>query len=155
MKSVKGICVIAGLLLLGACGGRSGFGSVEWPELKAFDHQVEQAEARVDAGADAEERSVLAQALKADGEALLASRIPSNVTSRAIVEARLQDIRDLLVELESNESSADVFKAFHPIVEGLMEAAGMPHVHDHDHDHGQDHDHDHDHNHDGDHGHAH
>lgn len=147
--------VVAGLIVLGGCGRQPVTETVEWSELRGLDHQAERAEARVDAGADAEELEALSHAVIAAARALLDSGVPANVVSRSAVEARLQDVRDLAGALEEDPGAADVLKAFHPVVAELMEAAGMPHVHDHDHGHDHDHEHGHEHNHDHDHDHDH
>ncbi len=153
MKSLQRVMMVAGLVLLGAC-RQSATDTVEWPALKGMDYQAERAEARVDAGADAEELEAVSEAVIAAASVLMDSGVPANVASRSAVDARLEDVRDLLEALKAEPGSADVLKAFHPVVAGLMDAAGMPHVHehtghaccdghDHDHDHGHDHDHDH------------
>ncbi|MCC5842842.1 MAG: hypothetical protein JJU05_01190 [Verrucomicrobia bacterium] len=162
MKSRNMLSLVAGLVLLGAC-RQSVTDTVEWSELKGMDYQAERAEARVEAGADAEELEAVSEAVIAAARALLDSGVPANVVSRSAVDARLKDVKDLLGALEEDPGAADVLKAFHPVVAELMHAAGMPHVHDHghgqdhghDHDHGHGHGHEHDHDHDHEHGHSH
>lgn len=140
MKCVFRLPMIATLLFLAACGRQHRHHPpVEWPALHAFDHEAERAEARVDAGADEAERHALSRALLAAGDILLDSPIPANVLSRSAVEARLQDVRDLLELLQTEGPSPDLLKAFDPVAHALMDAAGVPHVHEHDHAHGHDH----------------
>lgn len=165
MKQWSTLAAIAGLILFAACGRRPVDNTVVWSELRSFDHQAERAEARVNAGADAEELEAVSRTLEASARALLASGVPPNVISRSEVDARLADIQDLLGALEEEPGAPDVLKAFHPVVHDLMVAAGMPHVHDHahgdaccphdapekesepDHHHGRGHSHDPDHEH--------
>jgi ABC-type nickel/cobalt efflux system permease component RcnA len=133
MKQLSTLSVLAGLVLFAACGRKPVDDTVVWSELRSFDFQAERAEARVNAGVDADELEAISKSVIASAKALLDSGVPPNVVSRSEVDARLEDIRDLLGALEEEPGAPDVLKAFHPVVHDLMVAAGMPHVHDHAH----------------------
>lgn len=125
-----------------------------WPELARFDEIAVRAERLARTGNIASLGDVRAELVEA-GRAVTAATIPSNATHPEQVKPILADLASLIDDLSSDlddESLATLVQGFHPVIESLMEAAGMPHDHD-DHDHG---DHDHgDHNHDdGDHDHG-
>ena len=133
MKTIVGVSLmILTLSLTNGCGRRDA-GAVVWPELQAFDVAAERAEARLDAG-HADEAVPLFEQIRQTAFALLESDVPGNVLNRPRVDSRLDDLRELVNELSAADTvDPQSLLAFHSIAEDLMDAAGMPHVHDHDH----------------------
>lgn len=138
-------------LFLVACGPQQD-ASLEWPELKALDMEVEELDGLLagdpDPAAMAEHLPHVQEAL----EALFASGIPEGTENPELVEQKLEELKSLATEVGK---SPEVLPALHPLVASIMEEAGMPHVHEcaacasgephdhtHDHDHGE-HDHGH------------
>jgi hypothetical protein len=118
--------------------------AIVWPELQALDHAAESAEAKVKAGADAAQLAALAADLADKSGKLLASPVPAGVKSPDLVNLRLREIKDLHAALaDPSVLTPSHLLAFHPVVAALLDAAGMPHVHEDDHDHDHDHDHAH------------
>lgn len=118
------------LLLLVACSHQHAH--VEWPELVAFDHATEELEGQLNQGLFRDEQTDSVAGLQVAGRNLIDSQIPANVASVQLVRHRLDELLALLENLDQAESlTAEQVKPFHALAEALMEAAGMPHVHDH------------------------
>ena len=139
------ILLIAGLV--SGCGSavqehRDGTG-VQWPELKALDTLSAGAEIVIERG-DEEKLRQLADQMKVATIALADAPLPPGVKNSGDLERMLGSLKELAATLDDPEHVHDAVRAFHPVVEKLMETAGVPHTHDH-HDHaGHDHsDHDH------------
>ena len=138
--------VLMGLLLIG-CGAQKET-ALEWPALKALDHEIEELDGllagETDAAALAEHLPHVREAL----DAVIERGVPDEAANPELVEQKMEELETLADDL-GNES--DILRALHPLVASIMEEAGMPHVHEcaacasgepHDHDHGE-HDHDH------------
>jgi hypothetical protein len=129
------ILVLAGALLATSCGreeGRSGNGPVLWPELAAFDELAYWAEGL----AKVKDREGLLQqrtALLEAGWAVSPKTLPENAANLRHVHQLLGDLSSLVngfaqVEM-SDERLFALAEGLHPVVEALIEATGMPHIH--------------------------
>jgi hypothetical protein len=120
-------------LLVSTSCSRSG-GVVEWPALKEMDEWAEKGEGWADDNKIAEMHQGLA-GLCAAAEKLSTSPVPSNAKDPAAVTQTMTDFRDVLKQLSKPNLPDDDLKAsvaaVHPLVEKLMSAAGLPHVHEH------------------------
>lgn len=133
--------------LVGGCGSavqdhRDAPG-VQWPELKALDTLSAGAEIVIEQG-DEEMLKQLVDQMKVAATALADAPLPAGVKNSGDLEHLLGSLKELAATLDDSEHVHDAVRAFHPVVEKLMETAGVPHTHDH-HDHtGHDHgEHDH------------
>jgi hypothetical protein len=136
MSSTRCLMFLAFVLFSLGCGKKNAV--IVWPELQALDHATESAEAKVKASADPAQLAALAAELADKCVKLLASPVPAGVKSPDLVHLRLRELKDLHAALADPSVLTDAhLLAFHPVVAALMDAAGMPHVHDdgHDHDH--------------------
>lgn len=109
----------------------SGTEPVAWPELARFDEIAYRADGLVRTG-DAEAVEELRPELLESGQALTPETIPANASDRRQVEAILADLTSLIDGLAAEtdpESSNTLVLGMHPVIETLMKAAGMPHVH--------------------------
>lgn len=108
---------------------------VQWPALKHLDEWAEKGEGWSEEGKVAEMRQNL-PALRKAVEDLLASPVPANAKDPGAVKLVLSDLKDLDHQLSKTPLSDDELKvqvaSLHPIVERLMGAAGLPHVHEHE-----------------------
>jgi hypothetical protein len=138
-KAILFSCLVLACLVT-ACGKKHEV--LVWPEVMALDETVEKAEVLVDTDESSATLIQLAADLSGKTGMLLASSIPAGVKSPERVALRLQELMDLQSALaDSSHLDKSHILAFHPVVEGLMEAAGMPHVHEKGHDHEHDHEH--------------
>ncbi|MFG0258508.1 MAG: hypothetical protein ACF8GE_11460 [Phycisphaerales bacterium JB043] len=121
---------------------------VSWPELAHLDEAALHAAGHARAGELTSLREELPELLEA-GRAVSPSSVPSNASDPQRVQALLVDLASLIESLASepdDESLVAMVQGLHPVIENLMEAAGVPHVHandDHDHDHGEGEEHHH------------
>ena len=124
--------VVVGLCLIGQGCSKSG-AIVEWPALKEMDEWAEKGEGWADGGQVGEMRKALPEIITA-ADKLVASPVPANAKSAAMVTHTMGDLRDLLLQLKKPSLSDDDMKtqvaAIHPLVAKLMEEAGLPHVHE-------------------------
>ncbi len=124
------------LLLLGflvsACDGQGAAdGAVAWPELAAFDEIAYVADGHARTGDLSAVASARVQLLET-GRLITIATIPSNAADRSQVEATLGDLRSLIDGLaaeQDEEALSSLVLGMHPVIEELMKAAGMPHVH--------------------------
>ncbi len=122
-------------LLATSCGedaGRADAGPVVWPELAAFDELAYRAEglAKVkDSESLLKQRAALLEA----GWAVSPVTMPENVAKKRRVHHLLGDLSSLVNGFATAEMSDErlfaLAEGLHPVVEALIEAAGMPHVH--------------------------
>ncbi|MEM1184977.1 MAG: hypothetical protein AAGI53_08225 [Planctomycetota bacterium] len=104
---------------------------VSWPELARFDDLAFRADgfARVgDLDAVQEARAELLEA----GRAVTSSTVPSNVADPDQVATILSDLVSLVDGLSSEadgERLGEIVLGLHTVIENLINAAGMPHVH--------------------------
>lgn len=123
------------LLLLASCGeNRSEVSGevVSWPELVAFDelaYRVEGLAKVKDHKAILSQRTRLLEA----GWAVSPSTMPKNVSNPKKVHQLLGDLSSLVNRLAASdvpeEQLISLAEGLHPVVESLIEAAGMPHLH--------------------------
>lgn len=116
----------------GEDGPKSDSGPVVWPELAAFDEFAYRAEgfAKVkDRESLLKQRAGLLEA----GWAVSPPTMPENAASQRRVHQLLGDLSSLVNGFASKEISDErlfaLAEGLHPVVEALIEAAGMPHVH--------------------------
>lgn len=140
------------LLFVSACGPTESTGSqssgetVDWPALKTLDHQVIEMEALMNMENTADLLAQQVGRVLGTMSTLQAGGVPANVKQPELVEQKMEELRALALEIQQSADNLGEapLAALHPLVADVMEAAGMPHVHDeHEHDHHHDHDHDH------------
>jgi hypothetical protein len=125
---------------------------VEWPAVRELDELAHRAGAAADGGDVAALRAMLPD-LNRLAKAAATDAIPGNARNAVQVEMLQLDLENLADALADPAALADEdlhasVEALHPVIEGLMLAAGLPHVHGSQDDHGHDHDHgDHSHDH--------
>jgi hypothetical protein len=131
-RMMSHVCLWSVALVLSHCSKPT---VVEWPALKEMDEWAEKGEAWADGAKIGEIRKELPGFIAA-AEKLAASPVPANVADAKGVAQVMGDFRDVLTRLKKPGISDDDLKtlvaALHPLVERLMEVAGMPHVHEHD-----------------------
>ncbi len=116
-----------------SCERQAGSGAaVEWPELVAFDELAYQMEGHAKIK-DAEGIRGMLGPLLDSGRAVSIDTMPSNVANQPMVEQTLGDLTSLVGGLGSesvpDEELFSLVEGLHPVVEALIEAAGMPHIH--------------------------
>ncbi|MEM6917323.1 MAG: hypothetical protein AAF491_12225, partial [Verrucomicrobiota bacterium] len=106
--------------------------AVSWPELVAFDELAYRAEglAKVkDVAGIVSQQTPLVEA----GRAVSLDSMPENVKNPKEVEQLLADLASLVDGIAKDgvpeESLLALVEGLHPVVESLIKAAGMPHVH--------------------------
>ncbi|MEM7386786.1 MAG: hypothetical protein AAF514_17755 [Verrucomicrobiota bacterium] len=114
-------------------GTRAGSGDqqVLWPELQRLDEVVYRAEGLARAGDLAALRGSLSGLLDS-GKAVTPETTPSNTADPQQVETILSDLASLIDGLSpdiDDETLLPIVLGLHPVVEKLIEAAGMPHSH--------------------------
>lgn len=108
--------------------------TVTWNSLKKLDDLAERSEVLCERKAVAELRK-LAPAIKKAAAVVIADPVPRDAKNSGQVKILQGDLKSLHNGL-SNPAQQDggelsaIICGIHPIVEALMEAAGMPHVHE-------------------------
>jgi hypothetical protein len=107
---------------------------VKWPNLKKLDDVAERCEALCDKK-DIPELRKVAAAAKAAAVTVENDKIPANAKDKERVKTLQSDLKSLTDVLgdpktEDGDELMGVLSSIHPIVEQLMEASGMPHVHE-------------------------
>lgn len=119
-------------LTLGSCSrGKADDEPVSWPELVHFDELAYRADGLVRTGDLATVEASLSELLAA-GRGVTPESVPSNAADPDQVVAALADLTDLVEGLASTPGGADLeplVLGLHPVIESLMTAAGMPHIH--------------------------
>ena len=101
---------------------------VQWPDLKQLDDLAERCEALCD-------RKDVAALRKIAGDVKALDPVPDGARQPDAINALQSDLSSLAdsirdpVQQDGAELTA-ILAGMHPIVEKLMEAAGMPHVHE-------------------------
>jgi hypothetical protein len=107
---------------------------VQWPELREMDEWAEKGEGWAEENKVTEMRNALPDLVKA-GARLSASPIPPNAKDPAAVSLSMEDFRAVLKMLQKpaipDGELKDAVASIHPLIEKLMSAAGLPHVHEH------------------------
>jgi hypothetical protein len=134
MKTVtRRLCTCA-FLYLSAALTASADEVVKWPNLKKLDDLAEKCEGLSDARDIAGLRQVSA-ATKTAAIAVEKDEIPAAAKDKARVKTLLGDLKSVTDSLtdpktQDGEELLGLLAGVHPIVEQLMEASGMPHVHE-------------------------
>lgn len=107
---------------------------IKWPALKKLDDVAERCEALCDRKDIPALRKVAADARKA-AVAVVDDKIPAAAKDRERVKILQADLKSLVDALgdpatQDGEELLGLLAGIHPIVAQLMEAAGMPHVHE-------------------------
>ncbi len=125
-----GFCLAVGASSCG--GGDAGGKAVTWPELAHFDELAYRADGFARVGDYASVEEARAELLEA-GRAITPATTPSNAADPDQVETTLADLTSLIDGLAATELDRETMAALvlglHPVLEKLMSAAGMPHVH--------------------------
>lgn len=128
---------LAGVMLQLAM-GRAAHGEdvVQWPALKKLDVLAEKCEALGDQKNIAGLRKI-APAVKAAAALVAKDAVPMNAKQPdavRVLQGDLRSLADAIVdpEKQDGEELAAILAGIHPVVEKLMEAAGLPHVHESD-----------------------
>lgn len=130
-RAVAGLTLCLLSILFSCSRAKGDEAAVEWPELAAFDELAYLADGHVrtqDLGAVEAARIELLTV----GRTVTAATIPANVADRKRVEATLSDLTGLIEGLSEDpdeETLSSLVLGMHPVIEELMKAAGMPHVH--------------------------
>ncbi len=126
------LALIAGSCKRGGAGAGTGDEPVSWPELTRLDEVAYRVDGFARAGDLASVRESLSDLLDA-GRAVTPATIPSNAADTQQIRTILTDLTSLIDGLSSNEldkeSLATLVLGLHPVIEKLIEAVGMPHVH--------------------------
>ncbi len=109
---------------------------VTWDSLKKLDDLAERCEALSDSK-DVSGLRGLIKAVKAAMTTVAAEPVPAGAKSPEQVKVLQADLRNLSEVLSDTDIMADtdvvaILAGVHPVVENLMEASGMPHVHEND-----------------------
>ena len=107
---------------------------VRWSSLKKLDELAEQCEALSEQKNTAALRKI-APEVKAAALVVAKDAVPGNAAKPAEVKVLQGDLKNLADAITdpSTQNGAElttILAGVHPIVENLMEAAGMPHVHE-------------------------
>ena len=104
---------------------------VAWPELVRFDEVAYRADSFARTGDLATVEEMRAELLET-GKAITPATIPSNVADPRQTKTILADLTGLVDGLSRStdpKSTATLVLGMHPVIEKLMDAAGMPHIH--------------------------
>ncbi len=147
MKTIPGfhilVAIFSSVFILG-CGMETEQvteDEVVWAKLRVLDEYSETA-LQFANNNDVESLKEKAVELMSAAKLVAEGAPPDNVKQPEQVKVLQQDLTDLIVDDPGNlppEELADRVHAIHSVVVKLMEAAGMPHVHDHDDHEGDDH----------------
>ena len=107
--------------------------TVSWPEIADFDNLAFQADGLVRVKDLEAVRDLHADLVKA-GMAVTPSSIPANAAKPKEVELILSDLSNLVSGLQADplddSSLENLVLGLHPVIAKLIEAAGMPHIHE-------------------------
>ena len=135
MKQIMSVFTTCALLLCGASlTGCRNAATVQWPALKHLDDLAEQCEALCDAK-DVTALRQIAGTVQAAAITVARGPLPAGARQPAEVHALQSDLKSLVDAIRdpAQQDGAELtalLAGVHPIVEKLMEAAGMPHVHE-------------------------
>lgn len=104
---------------------------VSWPELARFDEVAYRADGFARTGDLATVESMRAELLET-GKAVTPATVPANAADPRQAKTILADLTNLIDGLSNTtdpESTATLVLGLHPVIEKLMDAAGMPHIH--------------------------
>ena len=135
MKQAIRVLTTCALLLCGAnLTGCRNAATVQWPALKQLDDLAERCEALCDQKDVAALRQI-AGTVKAAAIAVARDTLPAGAKQPAEVRTLQGDLANLADAIrdpaqQDGVELTGILAGVHPIVEKLMEAAGMPHVHE-------------------------
>jgi hypothetical protein len=135
MKRTMQILTVCALLPV--CGNLTGCRAarvVQWPDLKQLDNLAERCEALCDAKDVAALRQI-AGTVQVAAVAVVRDPVPAGARQPAEVKTLQGDLKSLADAIHdpARQDGAEltaILAGVHPIVAKLMEAAGMPHVHE-------------------------
>ncbi len=147
MLFTMSLCIV---LLISACSqnqeskGRTSTDVVQWKALSELDELAEHLESDVKDNDLEHVREHIAD-LQAAAKEVIENPPPKNSKNPEkikLIQADLKSLIDNITdELVSNDQMlTSLVMSLHPIVESMMEAAGVPHVHDHEDHEGHEHD---------------
>lgn len=146
MRSLLMISLLVSVLTVRAAHAEEG---IAWPHLRELDELAEQAEQGVEKNDTASLRALLPK-LAAKAKQVATDPLPEGVHQAKQTKALQNDLLALVPELSAtdleDQQVRDLAEGVHPIVVALMEAAGLPHVHEDEAEEGGDH-HEHEHHH--------
>ena len=135
MRIVSSICLLCSLIWISSCGrqGSQEVGElVAWPEITHFDDLAFRVDGLVRVKDLDSVREILPK-LREAGAQLRISSMPGNVANREEVSLIFNDLVSLTKNLEEEELDdvelSNLILGLHPVIEKLIEAAKMPHVH--------------------------
>jgi len=133
-RAITFLTTCALLLLYASLTGCREASVVQWPALKQLDDLAEQCEALCDAKDVAALRQI-AGTVKTAAITVARDPLPAGARQPAEVTALQGDLNSLAAAIHdpARQDGAEltaILAGVHPIVEKLMEAAGMPHVHE-------------------------
>ncbi len=107
---------------------------VQWPDLKQLDNLAERCEALCEQK-DVAALRLVADSVKAAAITVALDPVPDGVRQPEVVntlQGDLSNLADAIGDPEKQDGAelTSVLAGVHPIVEKMMEAAGMPHVHE-------------------------
>ncbi len=142
------ICTLLTVLQLSVVLLAHGENVVHWDALKELDELAEQAEVLCEEN-DVDKLLLLVAPIKEAATQVATDAVPAGAKDAAQVKLLQSDLKSLSDALPSSKQQngaelVGILSAFHPIVEKLMEATGMPHVHEHEGHHDDHHDGHHD-----------
>ena len=133
-RTIRMGAVCALLLFCGSLTGCRNATVVQWPDLKCLDDLAERCEALCEQKDVAALRQIAAS-VKAAAITVALDPVPDGASHPEQVNALQGDLSSLADAIQNPEQQdgvglTTVLAGIHPIVEKLMEAAGMPHVHE-------------------------
>jgi len=109
---------------------------VRWPSLKKLDDLAERCEALAEQKDVAGLRKIAAK-VKDSAKIVASDSVPEGAKQPSQVKILQGDLKSLIDSIhdpikQDGEELTAILAGVHPIVEALMEASGMPHVHESD-----------------------
>jgi hypothetical protein len=132
--SPRNLCLRALFVLAAIPLAHAGEVVVKWPSLKKLDDLAEKCEA-LSERKDVPGLRKIAASVKAAAAAVESEAVPNNAKQPDQVKVLQGDLKSLTDSItdpdkQDGEELTALLAGVHPIVEQLMEASGMPHVHE-------------------------
>jgi hypothetical protein len=134
MSHPRNLSISALLFILTLPLAHAGEAVVTWPSLKKLDDLAEKCEALTESKDVAALRKIAAS-VKTAAEKVETEAVPKNAKQPEQVKVFQGDLKNLTDSItepakQDGEELTALLAGVHPIVEQLMEASGMPHVHE-------------------------